>query len=242
MMMQKTSYLSVLLAVAFIGAGGAENGLLYAVESDAKESALQPPRDEAKPVEKPKYPQGYIEEGPLPEGFPPPSEVGQIVEKSYPLCRTYSAEGSNAFMRCFIYLTKHKHEMTAPVIMDYKRREPSDKPQAIANFDAMDINRMHFVLERPLLDEPKSEGAVVVADIPTLRVLSLAFQGQMSANTREQAEKKLAAEIESRKDLTVIGPYRVLGYNSPFVPKDKAFWEIQIPVTEKKSGSANGSN
>ena len=238
-MMQKTSCLSVLFAVAFLGAGGAENGRLYAVEPDAKENALQQsPNEEAKPVEVPKYPQGFINEGPLPEGFPPPSEVGQIVEKCYPLCRTYSAEGSNAFMRCFTYLTKHKHEMTAPVIMDYKRREPSDKPKAIANFDAMDINRMHFVLERPLLDEPKNEGAVVVADMPTMRVLSIAFQGQLSADTREQAEKKLAAEIESRKDLTVIGPYRVLGYNSPFVPKDKAFWEIQVPITDVKLDAA----
>jgi len=238
-MMQKTSCLSVLVAVAFLGAVGAENGRVYGVEPDAKASAFQQsPNEEAKPVEKPKYPQGFINEGPLPEGFPPPNEVGQIVEKSYPLCRTYSAEGSNAFMRCFTYLTKHKHEMTAPVIMDYNRREPSDKPNVIANFDAMDIKRMHFVLQRPLLDEPKNEGAVVVADMPTLRVLSIAFQGQLSANTREQAEKKLAAEIESRKDLTVVGPYRVLGYNSPFVPKDKAFWEIQVPITDVKLDEA----
>jgi len=238
-MMHKTSCLSVLVAVAFVGAGGAENGRAYAVEPDAKENALQQsPNEGARPVEKPKYPQGYIEEGPLPEGFPPPNEVGQVVEKSYPLCRTYSAEGDNAFMRCFGYLTKHKHEMTAPVIMDFKRREPTDKPKAIANFDAMEINRMHFVLERPLLDEPKSEGAVVVADIPTMRVLSIAFQGQLSADTREHAEKKLAAEIEKRKNLKVNGPYRVLGYNSPFVPKDKAFWEIQVPITDVKLDAA----
>jgi len=238
-MMQKTSCLSVLVAVAFLGAVGAENGRVYAAEPNAKASAFQQsPNEKAKPGEKPKYPQGFINEGPLPDGFPPPSEVGQIVEKIYPLCRTYSAEGSDAFMRCFTYLTKHKHEMTAPVIMDYKRREPSEKPKAIANFDAMDINRMHFVLERPVLDEPKNEGAVVVADMPTMRVLSIAFQGQLSADTREQAEKKLAAKIESRKDLTVVGPYRVLGYNSPFVPKDKAFWEIQVPITDVKLDEA----
>lgn len=235
--------LSVLVAVAFLGFVEAENGHVYAAGPDAKERALQPsPSGEAKPVEKPKYPQGYIEEGPLPEGFPPPNEVGQIVEKSYPLCRTYSAEGNNAFMRCFAYLTKHKHEMTAPVIMEYKRREPSHKRRTIANFDARDVNRMHFVLERPLLDQPKTEGAVIVADIPTMRVLSIAFQGQMSADAREQAEKKLAAEIESRKDLMIAGPYRVLGYNSPFVPKDKAFWEIQVPVAEQTSSSANRSD
>ena len=99
-MMQKTSCLSVLVAVAFVGAGRANNGRLYAVEPDAKEHALKhSPNEDAKTVEKPKYPQGFINEGPLPEGFPPLNEVGQIVEKSYPLCLTYSAEGSNAFMR-----------------------------------------------------------------------------------------------------------------------------------------------
>ena len=91
------------------------------VEPDAQDSAVeQSPQDDATPAGKPNYPAGYINEGPLPEGFPPPSEVGQVVEKSYPLCRTYSAEGNNAFMRCFAYLVKQKHEMTAPVIMDYK--------------------------------------------------------------------------------------------------------------------------
>jgi hypothetical protein len=157
---------------------------------------------------------------------PPPSEVGQIVEKRYP-CAERTRRREQRIHALLYLLTKHWHEMTAPVIMDYKRREPSDKPKAIANFNAMDINRMHFVLERPVLDELKNEGAVVVADMPTMRVLSIAFQGQFSADALEQVEKKLAAEIESRKDLTVVGPYRVLGYNSPFVPKDKAFWEIQ---------------
>ena len=238
-MMQKTSCLRVLVSLAFVGVGGAENVRIFAVEPDAKERSFrQSPNEDPKPVEKLKYPQGFINEGPLSEGFPPPSEVGQIVEKSYPLCRTYSAEGSNAFMRCFTYLTKYKHEMTAPVIMDYKRRQRSDEPQPIANLDAMEISRMHFVLKQQLLDEPKNEGAVMVADIPAMRVLSIAFQGQLSADAREQAEKLLAAEIAARTNLTVAGPYRALGYNSPFVPKDKAFWEIQIPITDVKHDQA----
>ena len=86
--------------------------------------------DAAAQASKPVYPKGFIVEGPLPEGFPPPSEVGKIVEKSYPLCRTYSAEGNQAFSRCFLYLVLHKHEMTTPVIMDYKPRNSASKPKS----------------------------------------------------------------------------------------------------------------
>jgi hypothetical protein len=99
------------------------------------------------------YPPGYIEEAPLPEGFPAPSAVGKIVEKNYPLCRTYSAQGNDAFMRCFAYLAKQEHEMTAPVVVDYKQKADAPESQS-ADFDFMNVARMHFVLKEPSLDEP----------------------------------------------------------------------------------------
>jgi hypothetical protein len=205
-----------------------------AVECDAPASAVvQSPNDPAEPKDKPKYPQGFIKEGPLPEGFPPPSEVGQVVEKSYPLCRTYSATGNNAFMRCFRYLSKEKHEMTAPVIMDYKDRAEPAASRPIGDFDAGEVDRMHFILGNPSIDEPKREGVIVVADMPKMRVLSIAVQGPRSAQVLAEAERKLDAEITKRKELVAAGPRRVLGYNSPMVPREKAFWEVQIPINKR---------
>jgi hypothetical protein len=231
--MHKTRLLQALIAIAVVShqatsgsvqATGDEPASLQSTPSPALES-------EAGPEAKAKYPHGYIEEGPLPEGYPPPNEVGQVVEKCYPACRTYSAEGNNAFMRCFAYLNKQKHEMTAPVIMDYKHRDKPETSKPSPDFDETDVDRMHFILGSPSLDEPKREGAVVVADMPSVRVLSVAVQGPLSDKVLKESENRLADEISGRKDLRIVGPYRVLGYNSPFIARNKTFWEIQVPIT-----------
>lgn len=191
------------------------------------------PQAESASEADPAHPRGWIKEGPLPEGFPPPGEIGQVVEKDYPLCRTFSAEGNNAFMKCFGYLSKHKHEMTAPVILDQDPDETGAKTRRFGDVSFMDVGRMHFVLEKPSLDEPKREGSVVVGDIPKLRVLSIALQGAMSPAKLNEAEDKLQAEIEQRRDLVAAGPARVLGYNGPSVPTRKKFWEVQIPIAQR---------
>lgn len=170
-------------------------------------------------------PAGYVSEAPLPAGFPPPSEVGKVVEKSYPVVRSFSAKGEGAFMKCFGYLAKHKHKMTAPVVMDSR-----------AGDDALDedmpfgVERMHFLLEQNSLDEPKEEGPVTVADIPAMRVLSVAHQGQLEPQTLERSRKQLEDELEQRADLRAAGELRVLGYNGPMTPPAKLYWEIQLPV------------
>jgi hypothetical protein len=46
----------------------------------------------------------------------------------------------------------------------------------------------------------------------------------------QESEKMLASEIKKRENIKPVGPYRVLGYNSPFVPKNKTFWEVQVPI------------
>ena len=195
----------------------------------ADEIETQPTRQAAVPEEKASYPEGLIKEGPLPEGFPPPGPVGRILEKTYPLCRTFSAEGNSAFMRCFAYLSKQQHEMTAPVIMDYRKTDPS------ADANSGDVARMHFVLQDMSLDEPKQDGPVLVADLAETRVLSIAVQGEMTDRALQDARKALEAEAASRANISVAGPMRVLGYNSPMVPRQKRFWEVQLPIKEEPS-------
>jgi hypothetical protein len=192
------------------------------------------PKSVERGVDKLDYPADYIKEAPLPEGFPLPGELGQVVEKTYPACRTYSAEGGNAFMRCFAYLSQQRHEMTAPVILVYQSKaDATEAPPAGVQF--IKVARMHFILENPSLDEPKVDGPVTVADTPSMRVLSIASQGEMSPATLDDAERKLAAEIARRKTIVAAGPIRVLGYNSPMVPKGKAYWEVQVPIKERLS-------
>jgi uncharacterized surface protein with fasciclin (FAS1) repeats len=177
-------------------------------------------------------PQGYIEEAPLPEGFPPPSEIGKVVEKEYPLARSYSATGSGKFMKCFGYLTLRNHKMTAPVVMEYEKSPKSEK-RAELDEDGipLDVKRMHFLLEKISQDEPKKALLVEVADMPKMRVLSIAHQGRLSSEVVQVAEQKLAQQLKARPELISAGPTRILGYNGPSVREDKVFWEIQLPVT-----------
>lgn len=176
----------------------------------------------------PKLPIGFVSEAPLPEGFPPPSETGKIVLKTYPGARTFSASGRNAFFKCFTYLSVHRHKMTAPVVMDYPGGVASDKSPEDA------AERMHFVLQRPGLDKPGKRVLVEVADMPKQEVVSLALQGDLTAEKLADGEARLRVYVEGRPDLSIADALRVLGYNSPMVMPEKRFWEIQFPVQRVK--------
>jgi hypothetical protein len=175
-----------------------------------------------------KFPDGYVNEAPLPEGFPPPTEVGKVVEKAYPVIRSFSATGENAFGKCFTYLALKRHEMTAPVVMNY------DKSQAGDDMLPHEVERMHFLLEKPSLDEPKTVGPVTVADMDKMRVVSIAHQGKLTPEDIDRYEQKLREYAQQKKSLKVSGEARLLGYNGPMTPATKRYWEIQLPVTEVK--------
>jgi len=176
-------------------------------------------------------PKGFIKESPLPQGYPGPSEPGKVVEKTYPLSRTFSAEGRAAFWHNFRYLKKQGHAMTTPVIMPY---DPSaEKASRGMGMPPVPYQRMHFVLERLQLDEPKKSGPVTVADMPKLRVVSIAIRGNLDAKTLAAAEAKLRDYLKTKPQLGEDGPPRILGYNSPMVRSSKRYWEVQIPVATK---------
>lgn len=180
------------------------------------------------------WPQGFVNEAPLPEGFPPPSEVGKIVEKTYPAARTYWAKGTvnTAFWRCFSHLKQKKHEMTAPVVWEYDHRDPEEPKLLKLLSDPVTVERLHFILEDPTLDEVGEAGAVTVADMPKQRVLSIAYQGKLTAEAVHRCEKKLQEELEQRDDVKSAGQPRIFGYNSPMVKAEKRYWDIQLPIAE----------
>jgi hypothetical protein len=175
----------------------------------------------------PQSPPGYVAEAPLPEGFPLPGEPGKVIEKSYPRARSYSASGRGAFMKCFAYLSKNKHEMTAPVVMEYDNEAGVE---AKGDDMPVPVTRMHFLLEKISQDEPRTEGDVTVADMAELHVLSIASQGRMTAERIKELEEKLRGHLAARADLRKAGALRILGYNGPAVPRDKVYWEVQLPV------------
>jgi hypothetical protein len=165
-------------------------------------------------------------EAALPAGFPAPGPVGEVVLKQYPKYRAARAQGGNSFWTLFSHIKKNKIAMTAPVEMamggdggDLKRRD------------------MAFLYASPALGQPGRDGRVDVVDLGPLSVLSYGIRGPLTDQKQEQArqaiEERLRGESRAWKRT---GEWRLLGYNSPMVPAERRFWELQLPVVRLEAG------
>ena len=164
-----------------------------------------------------------VMEAALPEGFPPPTPVGEIEVKDYPLYRIARAGsgGNGAFWQLFQHIQKHDIPMTAPVEMTYD-----------ATGDEVD---MAFMYEFAAQGTPGPDGSVEVTDIPPMLVASIGCRGWSSETSKAEALVKLRNWIDARDDLELAGPVRRFGYNGPSVRGDRRYYEIQIPVRRVKS-------
>jgi hypothetical protein len=71
---------------------------------------------------------------------------------------------------------------------------------------------------------------VEVVDVPAATVVSLGARGYMTEDQVALARKRLERWLEGQIGQVADGPVRVMGYNSPFVPASRRFWEVQIPA------------
>ena len=68
---------------------------------------------------------------------------------------------------------------------------------------------------------------------PQPTVVSIGLRGARSDAMLVQAEQRLRKWLEeNRSQYEQNGPLRVMGYNSPFVARDRQFFEVQIPIRE----------
>ena len=167
-----------------------------------------------------------IMEAPLPEGFPPPGEVGKIIIKEYPAYRAARTamrsmdEDNGAFGKLFRHITTNNVKMTAPVEMTFEQQ--SAEPVAMA-----------FLYESPSQGKARRDGDVEVIDLPAVTVVSIGVRGNYSDDRRETAIEKLKNWVNAGGEYEMIGAPRVMGYNSPFVLPTLRFAEVQIPVRKK---------
>ncbi len=90
---------------------------------------------------------------------------------------------------------------------------------------------MSFLYERPDQGSTGKQGSVEVVDVPAMTVVSIGCRGEATAAAIAEAREKLVKWLDEKKeDYVSAGPMRVMGYNSPFVPRDRNFFEVQIPV------------
>lgn len=161
-----------------------------------------------------------IKEAEMPRGFPAPTAVGRIEVKQYPAYRRATATGVGQFWTLFRHIKKNDVAMTAPVEMDY------GPPGSGANKNGS----MSFLYERPDQGEAGKQGGVEVVDVEAATVVSIGCRGRQTAEAVSEAQDRLLTWLAENDAYAPVGPLRVMGYNSPFVPRDKNYFEVQIPV------------
>ncbi|GEM_PF-467914 len=171
-----------------------------------------------------------VAEADLPEGFPAPTPVGEVELKEYPAYRAaVTRYDSSAFWRLFAHITYHGVEMTAPVEMRMNGSSPGQRAESMA-----------FLYASPSLGRPREGGAVEVRDFPPMLVASTGVQGEMTKEAIDSARARLAAWLQAHAGrYEVDGPPRLMGYNSPFIPSEKKYFELQVPVRPSKTAKPN---
>ncbi len=146
--------------------------------------------------------------------------------KSYPdhrLARTSmtgkGGEGQ-AFFALFDHIARNSIAMTAPVEMTYDATGRS----------------MAFLYEHARLGKEGPDGNVMVADVPAMTTVSIGVRGDCTPERIAHARARLESWLKQHADrYEVAGPLRVLGYNSPMVPANRRFAEVQLPVRVKQT-------
>ena len=164
-----------------------------------------------------------VDEAPLPLGFPEPTPVGELRVQRYPAHRLArvpmeGGEDGRAFWRLLRHIQRRDVSMTAPV-------------ETTLAEDGRGGRAMAFLYGRPAQGAAGEDGPVEVVDAAPLAAVSLGCRGpevpEQVARGVEELERWLAARGDAWERA---GPPRVLGYNSPFVPAARRYWEVQIPV------------
>ena len=170
-------------------------------------------------------------EAELPQGFPPPGPVGEIVFKRYPAYRAAikrapqdaSPQQNEMFWPLFQHIKKHAIAMTAPVEMTYGTQ--ADQQPSIR------MTAMAFMYAQPDVGTVGHDGPVEVVDLPARKVLSIGVRGRYSEARFQTALQQLQDHLAIHAErYQVAGPPRYLGYNSPFVPWFLRYGEVQLPV------------
>ncbi|MCY2926247.1 MAG: heme-binding protein [Planctomycetota bacterium] len=168
--------------------------------------------------------------GRIVEGFPEPSPIGAIREKYYPAARTAGAtcdgDRDKTFSVLFGHLQTRGMEMTSPVVQTHS---PGPDGQSLGS-----LTRIAFCYQKPTMGAPGTDGAVLVADVPPVTVVSMAVRGEYTPDRFAPAVAALRGWLADHADrYASVGEPRVLVYSSPIVPAFMRYAEVQIPVRAK---------
>lgn len=171
-------------------------------------------------------------EAPLPEGFPEPTNAGEVRLRDYPACRLAETEmkaiEGQAFMTLFNHIKKAEIAMTAPVEITYSEARGKENRKL----------KMAFLYRSTEQGTLGIAGKVEVLEVPSQSAVSFGLRGRVTKERLEDAGRRLEDWLKSRgSEYEASGPLRVWEYNSPFVPDAKRFSEVQIPVRARQPAS-----
>ncbi len=158
-----------------------------------------------------------VAEAELPEGFPTYTPVGTIQLKQYP---TYRMAAGTGFWTLFTHIKLNGIAMTAPVQMKYSRDGGDD----------WKASGMAFLYGDREIGSTGQQGKVTVLDQEKQAVVSLGVKGKRTPSVIADAQSRLQRWIDDGGKYQAAGDVRVMGYNSPYVPQDKQYFEVQIPL------------
>lgn len=167
-----------------------------------------------------------VVEAEMPEGFPLHTPVGEVELRHYPAYRmaeTRAAE-NRAFWTLLQHIKRNNVAMTAPVEMEYDAPDTAPpRPRSMA-----------FLYGSPDVGQPGAQGTVEVKDVPAMTVVSTGVRGLRTQAALDEAVKRLDEWLARHADqYERAGPMRVMGHNSPFVPRDRQYFEVQVPLKAK---------
>jgi len=170
-------------------------------------------------------------EAEVPKGFPEFTPLHQIEVKRYPAYRLArvsmnEAASTGAFFTLFNHIKRNNIAMTAPVQVDYDSGTDNRQAESMAFlYGNTGIGSLGV--------DPASSN-VEVLEIPEQLVVSIGMRGAMTEEAVKKAHLKLKTWLEQhQEDYGVSGPLRRMGYNSPFVPRERKYYEVQIPIVKR---------
>lgn len=172
-------------------------------------------------------------ESPRPVGFPPPTVVGEFEVLAYPayrmartpMPRSLLGQRNSAFWKLFRHIQSHDIPMTAPVEMTWGPRDGT-RSEAGRDFDSM-----AFLYVSTGVGREGPDGDVEVLDVAAATVASVGVRGSSSDRRVREERERLEAWIAGQPErFEILGPPRMMGWNSPMVEDARRYWEVQFPV------------
>jgi len=167
-----------------------------------------------------------------PQGFPEFGVVDELELRDYPaytMVRTTAKGGSTrAFWPLFQHIQKNDIAMTTPVQMDWQPGQDGDRRPAT----------MAFLYGDPATRPAHVAQGVEVVEVPAATVLSLGAIGNDRPAVVEAMLARLHGWLAANPAYEAAGPMRTMGYNSPMVPNDERYFEVQLPVRRRTQAAA----